>query len=67
MDESLKVLERYMMENGPFDGLMGFSQVRAGFSLMRCRRHWLMRNKNAGCNSVMSNCFAPTAWIRLPG
>lgn len=26
MEESLRYLERYMLDHGPFDGLLGFSQ-----------------------------------------
>lgn len=39
MDESLKFLEQYMQEHGPFDGLMGFSQGASVSSLVALLQH----------------------------
>lgn len=39
MDESLKFLEQYMTDHGPFDGIMGFSQGASMAGLVALLQH----------------------------
>lgn len=77
MDESLKVLERYMMENGPFDGLMGFSQGATASCLIALLQQlglgfqvsifegWIPGNY-LHCDTYGSGMFFKTSFCNVP-